>query len=71
MTGDPEDIDVRKKTLTSVMQRMEAMAVKHTSMARKDNDKGRTVMAAQHSYAASVLRDEIEWLKTMRRKASD
>jgi hypothetical protein len=68
MTGDPEDTDVRKKTLTSVVQRMEAMAARLVDDARKASAKGKTMRAAQCAYGAQVLRDEIEWVKKLRRK---
>lgn len=62
-----QDDDPRGKALTSVVQRMEAVAAKLIDDARKSNDKGRTVRAAQCAYAAQVLRDEIEWVKKLRR----
>lgn len=63
-----QDDDPRGKVLTSVMQHMEAAAVKLLDDARKSNDRGRTVRAAQCAYGAQVLRDEIEWVKKLRRK---
>lgn len=63
-----QDDDPRGKALTSVIQHMESAAAKLIDDASKANDKGRTVRAAQCSYGAQVLRDEIEWVKKMRRK---
>jgi hypothetical protein len=63
-----QDDDPRRKALTSVVQHMEAAAAKLIDDARRANDKGRTVRAAQCVYGAQVLRDEIEWVKKLRRK---
>lgn len=66
-----DEADIRKQTLGSVIQHLEAMVLKQRGMARKEDEKGRAVKASQHSFAANVLREEIEWLKAMRRKACD
>jgi hypothetical protein len=63
-----QDDDPRGRALTSVMQRMEAMAARLVDDARKASAKGKTMRAAQCAYGAQVLRDEIEWVKKLRRK---
>jgi hypothetical protein len=50
------------------MQRMEAMVARLVDDARKASAKGKTMRAAQCAYGAQVLRDEIEWVKKLRRK---
>jgi len=63
-----QDDDPRGRALTSVMQRMGAMAARLVDDARKASAKGKTMRAAQCAYGAQVLRDEIEWVKKLRRK---
>ena len=63
-----QDDDPRGRALTSVMQRMEAMVARLVDDARKASAKGKTMRAAQCAYGAQVLRDEIEWVKKLRRK---
>lgn len=61
-----EEADVRRQTMASVIQHMEAMVRKQMGMARKESEKGRAAKAAQHTFGANLLRSEIDWMKSMR-----